>query len=40
MCGATRQRQMRDVRHDGDATGDDEDQRKDYYYLFYDRGTS
>jgi len=31
---------MRDERHDRDATGDDEDQRKDYYYLFYDRATS
>lgn len=39
-CGATRQRQMRDERHDRDATRDDEDQRKDYYYLFYDRATS
>jgi hypothetical protein len=31
---------MRDVRHDRDASGDDQDQRKDYYYLFYDRVTS
>lgn len=38
-CGATRQRQMRDERHDRDATRDDEDRRKDYYYLFYDRAT-
>jgi len=39
-CSATRQRQMRDVRQDRDATGGDEDQRKDYYYLFYDRAAS
>jgi hypothetical protein len=31
---------MRDVRHNRDASGDDQDQRKDYYYLFYDRVTS
>jgi len=28
------------VRQDRDATGGDEDQRKDYYYLFYDRAAS
>ena len=37
-CGATRRRQMRDVRYDRDASGDDQNQRKDYCYLFYNRG--
>ena len=32
-CGATRRRQMRDVRYDCHASGDDQNQRKDYCDL-------
>ena len=39
-CGATRRRQMRDVRYDRDASGDDQNQRKDYCSLFYNRVAS
>ena len=39
-CGATRRRQMRDERYDRDASGDDQNQHKDYCYLFYNRITS
>jgi hypothetical protein len=39
-CGATRRRQMRDVRYDRDASSDDQNQRKDYSYLFYNRVAS
>jgi len=31
---------MRDERHDRDASGDDQNQRKDYCYLFYNRVAS
>jgi len=36
-CGAIRRRQMRDIRYDRDASSDDQNQRKDYCYLFYNR---
>ena len=36
-CRATRRRQMRDERYDRDASGNHQNQRKDYCYLFYNR---